>query len=100
MEVDTNEGAGENDVLMQWLTDNKLLKAKQQFIEYDVSMDDLKSIDIKNDLNDFVKSDLKLSGIIASRAKKAIENLQKQQSYIAPPQPSPQRLVRVVISQD
>eukprot|EP01084_Bolivina_argentea_P167729 291039_1 len=100
MQVDTNEGVGENDELMKWLADNKLLKAKQQFIEYDVSMDDLKCIDIKNDLNDFVKSDLKLSGILASRAKKAIENLQQQQSYIAPPQPSPQKLVRVVLSQD
>eukprot|EP01084_Bolivina_argentea_P271667 462318_1 len=41
-------------------------------------MDDLKCIDIKNDLNDFVKIGLKLSGILASRAKKAIGNLQKQ----------------------
>ncbi len=50
MQVDTNEGSGEHDELMRWLSDNKLLKAKQQFLEYDVSMDDLKSIDLQNDL--------------------------------------------------
>ncbi len=45
-----HDAAREHGELMQWLTDNKLLKAKQQFIGWDVSMDDLKSIDFQNDV--------------------------------------------------
>ena len=49
-QIDTNEGDGEQNELIQWLTDNRLLKAKEKFLEYQVSMEDLKSIDLKHDL--------------------------------------------------
>ena len=49
-QVELNEGNGEDNELMEWLEENKLLKAKQQFIEYEITMDDLKSLDLKHDL--------------------------------------------------
>ena len=51
--VETNEGAvndGEDNELMSWLKTNKLLNVKQKFIDQDITIDDLKSLDIKNDL--------------------------------------------------
>ena len=50
-QVETNEGwNGEDNELLQWLKEHKLQKAKEKFIEYEISMDDLKSIDLKHDL--------------------------------------------------
>eukprot|EP01084_Bolivina_argentea_P210609 358410_1 len=82
-QVDTNEGAGENDELMDFLSKNRLLKAKQQFIDYEVTMDDLKAVDVKHELSDFIQNDLKLGGIIATRARKAIIALQSESGILS-----------------
>ena len=44
-QIDTNEGSGEDNELIKWLERNKLLKAKEQFIEFEVSMDDMRQFE-------------------------------------------------------
>eukprot|EP01084_Bolivina_argentea_P159335 277500_1 len=91
----TNEGAtGENDELLQWLKDNRLLKSRKEFIENDVTLDDLKAIDLKLDLNDFISKDLKLYGIAATKARKAIISLHKQSNV------DNKEIVRVILSKE
>ena len=46
---DTNEG-DEDNKLIEWLTSNRLLKVKEKFIDYQVSMNDLKTMDLDTHL--------------------------------------------------
>ena len=43
-QIDANEGNGEENELMEWL------KSKEKFLDYQVSMDDLRTLDLKKDL--------------------------------------------------
>ena len=51
-QIDTNEGLndGVDYDLTQWLKKNKLERVKEKFVEYEISMDELKSVDINCDL--------------------------------------------------
>ena len=45
-QIDTNEGDGEDNQLLEWLRTNKLLKAKEKIIEYEVTLDELKEYNL------------------------------------------------------
>ena len=47
--VETNEGVGENDELLNWLKVNKLLSAKEKFLENDLSLDELRELQFNAD---------------------------------------------------
>ena len=51
-QIVTNEGLndGEDNKLAEWLKKNKLERVKEKFDEYQISIDELKSVDINCDL--------------------------------------------------
>ena len=51
-QLETNEGVNDNEdnKMIKWLTENRLLKIKEKFINNDISLDDLKALDLKIDL--------------------------------------------------
>eukprot|EP01084_Bolivina_argentea_P119515 211884_1 len=77
-QLETNEGSGEDDELMQWLTNNRLLMIKEKCKSLQVSIDDIRELVDPELINQFVKNDLKLTGMIASRCINAIKAIRKQ----------------------
>ena len=46
--VDTNEGRGEDNELTEWLEKNRLTMAKNQFLKFEVSIQDLVQLEDKH----------------------------------------------------
>ena len=60
-QVETNERVNDEDnELIKWLKNNRLLKVKQKFIDYEVELEDLKVIDLKHDLKLIIYNTYKL----------------------------------------
>eukprot|EP01084_Bolivina_argentea_P008329 15607_1 len=94
-QIQTNEGDNGENELIEWLTTNKLLKAKQQILEFEVSLQELKEYNIQY-LDSFIKDDLKLTGMMANRFSKAVKKLQTQPTT----QPITQIIRTVVLSKE
>eukprot|EP01083_Nonionella_stella_P069196 184345_1 len=94
--VQTDEGAGEDDELKQWIAKNKLSSAQQSLIENQVSLTELSELE-PNDAKEYAKGVLGLDAIESIRFVKAVQSLSN------PPTKStdsaPKQVVRVVLTE-